>query len=220
MKIRQRQEFLEESNSEESDALLQSSRRIDWRFLLPDITFRDIVYIGNPNSMLVDSLRSFSDSLTIVRNLGVEEIKNRGFDIAVVTEPSIDRLQVAANLIKASGMVYVEGTGSIDLMNVSKRGKNKGVNSSGRSFFFTDQLKALKKLGFNDVHAYWHWPDFDNCKRIIPLDSDIALVYAIFKGSNSYKGKLRVVIGGLLLKGGLIKLLVTRYSVVARRATI
>ena len=46
------------------DALLQASRRVDWRFLLPEAELGRVACIGETDPDLVRSLRLFSSELT------------------------------------------------------------------------------------------------------------------------------------------------------------
>jgi hypothetical protein len=49
-----------------SDAALGVVRRIDWRFLLPDPTLSQVAHIGPAQTTLLESLRLFSESLTVI----------------------------------------------------------------------------------------------------------------------------------------------------------
>jgi hypothetical protein len=35
--------------------------------------------------------------------------------------------------------------------------------------------QALSRLGFRPVQAYWHWPDFEHCRVIVPLGQPASL---------------------------------------------
>src|ERR1044071_531014 len=49
----------------DADVLLQASRRVDWRFLLPDPNLGRVAYFGPARGALLESLRLFSAALAL-----------------------------------------------------------------------------------------------------------------------------------------------------------
>src|SRR5215216_5694129 len=78
-----------------SDALLQASRRLDWRFLLPDPSLRQVAYSGPGRGALLDSLRLFSESLTLL-DPAVADGAQAQYDLMVASAPAYPALARAA----------------------------------------------------------------------------------------------------------------------------
>jgi hypothetical protein len=188
----------------DADVLLQASRRLDWRFLLPDPELGHVACLGAVSAELQDSLRLFSDSLTM---LGLEREQSREkerFDIVVARYLSGEKLGVAAGWLKPGGYLYAE---------------NDGYFSGGKHWRFalpTACVTAVSQAGFTEVQAHWHWPNFAACTRIIPLDDRGALRFSFVRGGRSAKARLQSGFGRLLLWSGLLKQVVPRFSIVAR----
>ena len=60
----------------QSDALLQASRRVDWRFLLPDPNLERVAYLGPANRSLWESLRLFSAALAVIESIPTQDSRN------------------------------------------------------------------------------------------------------------------------------------------------
>src|SRR5262245_31091445 len=91
----------------DTDALLQASRRVDWRFLLPDPNLRQVAYLGPAHGALLESLRLFSASLAL------SEAASAQYDVVVAHNPPLDTLRRAAGLIRPGGFLYVEAYGPL-----------------------------------------------------------------------------------------------------------
>jgi len=86
------------------DALLQASRRLDWRFLLPDPTLRRVAYVGAAHAGLLASLQRFAGELdwwepASARTEGLPAV---GYDVVVAHAPDEAALQTAAALEQLS----------------------------------------------------------------------------------------------------------------------
>src|SRR5262245_35723918 len=86
----------------DADALLQASRRVDWRFLLPDPNLGRVAYLGPARGALLESLRLFSVSLALGEAAGAQ------YDVVVAHNPSLDGLRHAAELVRPGGFLYLE----------------------------------------------------------------------------------------------------------------
>src|SRR4029450_13503910 len=139
------------------DALLDASRRVDWRFLLPDPELGQVAYIGETDPELVRSLMLFSDELNTWRSATGDQ-QEQSHDVVVVRNASVDDLQAGSDLLRPGGWLYVEVEGG-------RRRLEERAARSARGY-----ARALEKLGLVDVDAYVHWPDFASCRAIVPLD--------------------------------------------------
>lgn len=183
---------------------MQASRRLDWRFLLPDPELGHVACLGVVSAELQDSLRLFSDSLTMLALEGDQSAEAGKFDVVVIRHLSADKLRLAAGLLKRGGYLYAE---------------NDGLLSGGKHWRFalpTTCVTAVGQAGFTEVQAQWHWPNFAACTRIIPLDDRGALRFSFVRGGRSTKARLQSRFGRLLLWSGLLKQVVPRFSIVAR----
>ena len=84
------------------DFLLQKSRRLDWRFLMPNPDLERVAYLGPENDPLVEALLIFSRSLTRIESTQIPNVKKK-FDLVVVKNPSIQVLDLGARLVRPGG---------------------------------------------------------------------------------------------------------------------
>lgn len=150
---------------------LQLACRLDWRFLLPDPVLGRVAFIGPREGTLLPALQRFCDRLTVVPGYtaaagGAERLDP--VDLAVLRS-RFDHAVLAAvtSLIRQGGHLYWEldpspGPG------VARDGL--APLSSGRGRFLLRHVRALRDLGFDDVEAHWHRPNFEQCREMIHLD--------------------------------------------------
>lgn len=187
-----------------------TARRIDWRFLLPFPALHHVVYIGPPNKALTDALEQFSYLLKIIKPSelpgAVKRNQNR-FSLAVVhtNDPKIVRKTIP--LIAPGGLLYWE---------VDRRNQNKlaALLSLRNAKSYENDLR---RMYLKDIDVYWHRPDFENCLEIIPLHDSQALKGAFMKSHTSWKGRLKITFGKLLMRTGLLHFTVPCFSFVARK---
>jgi hypothetical protein len=79
----------------DADALLQASRRVDWRFLLPDPNLGHVAYVGPGRGALIESLRLFSTSLTLPETRATTTAIAQ-YDLVVTSGPSLEMLRRAS----------------------------------------------------------------------------------------------------------------------------
>ena len=160
--------------------------------------------LGAVAAELQDSMRLFSESLTV---LALEEKQNGEmgqFDVVVLRHLSSEKLELAAEWLKPGGYLYAE---------------NDGYLSGGKHWRFAVPsacVTAVSQAGFTEVQAHWHWPNFAACTRIIPLDDRDALRFSFVRGGRSAKARLQSGFGRLLLWSGLLKQVVPRFSIIAQ----
>lgn len=224
----------------DTEALLQASRRVDWRFLLPDPNLGRVAYLGTAQGELVEALRLFSASLTVIELLlhlpgppsppeGGARIPPSGglggpYDVVVAHEPASEALPGLAELVRPGGFLYLEAYGLFGLVRQQRR--LSGLPAT-RWRTPAGCAVALKRLGFGPVQIYWHWPDFESCTKIIPLHDQGALLFALGAGGpirsapgifdNDMSGRLKRALGRGLVRSGLLARLVPCFSLVAQR---
>jgi hypothetical protein len=189
---------LRTGGSEPRDALLQASRRLDWRFLLPAPTLNHVIYLGPRAGALLDSLHRFSCRLVVAGDSPLLA-SAAPFDLAVVSAPSLDTLQMAERLLRPGGHVYIETHGAL---------------SRRRGLHVAAVRRVLRRLAFSAVRVAAHWPDFERCTRIVALDR-VALRHAVDSTVRLEAG--RIVVASLV-RPSAIELLAPALSVTARSA--
>lgn len=203
------------------EQLVQISRRIDWRFLLPDGSPGRVGYFAPANKDLLTALQYFSDSLTILSSnepgeAGMESAE--GFDLAVIPATAAPPLEVLTTILRPGGYLYWE----------VQRSNRRGSGAIGARKCFPRlahvrrYAESLRKLGFADIAIHWHRPGFANCKEFIPLPGsrfgdDTALRYAFARGQSGLAGRLKLLAGRVALMSGLLPRLVPCFSVVAKK---
>src|SRR5690554_4262812 len=88
-----------------TDALLQASRRLDWRFLLGGPELDRVLYAGRPQGTLWESLRLFSGSLSV---LETTELGAAAYDVGVARNPKPQALRHLTSLLRPGGWLYAE----------------------------------------------------------------------------------------------------------------
>jgi hypothetical protein len=207
----------QEFESLSPDALLRMSRRVDWRFLLPSPHLGDVAYIGVNGPMHLDSLRLFSNFLTNLDSIRTSEKNRREFDGIVLSEPSYEILRRATNLVKSGGFIYLEVRKPLNPVELVKDLYSRMRKGFPRLIVPGDYLLLFEELGFTEVQANWHWPSFQACTKIIPINNESALDYAFLQSGRSTKARLKAILGHWLQRSGLLWWVLPCFSVVAVR---
>lgn len=155
--------------AQSNDALLQASRRLDWRFLLPQPELGQVACIGSHDPELVESLRLFSSRFTAA-DAAPASRERTSYDVVVLRNPTSEDLAEAVSLLRPGGWAYVEVEGSSSL------------RRSGRGRSVRGHANALRRLGLVDVGTYLHWPDFGSCRAIVALDDAVAVRHVLARG--------------------------------------
>jgi hypothetical protein len=214
------------------DSSLQVSRRIDWRFLLPNPELRRVAYIGFNAGNLLNALKEFSESLSFIAPPSLERYTKENrclFDLVVVRSLRLNVIKEGVKLIKPNGYLYWE----LDRVKWFRSSRRRGATRQGSVKYAEDckwklnSLLALrstrnynthlKQLGLNDVELHWHRPNFDQCTEIIPLNNEVVLSYIFEKAKHKYSYWLRSPIRYLLPKNNILTYIVPYFSVVARQ---
>ncbi|MFQ5858335.1 MAG: hypothetical protein ACE5LU_22260 [Anaerolineae bacterium] len=199
------------------DALLQASRRVDWRFLLPEPNLGQVAYIGPAAGTLLESLRLFSTSLIIIEP-SREHVKDAAqHDVVIAKAPTLEALRQAARLVRSGGFLYVEAYGLFGPGWLRPPVHYQSLLKRPLLPFPVHYMTVAERLGFHGGQVYWHWPDFESCSKIVPLDSSAAVRYAFAQGQDTATGRLKATLGHWLLRSGLLPQMVPCFSIVAQR---
>ena len=196
-----------------SDALLQASRRLDWRFLLPDPSLQQIAYSGPGRGALLDSLRLFSESLALLEPAAADGAQ---YDLVVASAPAYPALTRAAAAVRPGGFLYVEIYRPFRLIQPRVRRAAAGAPQLRDA---TDYVAVIARQGFGEVAAYWHWPNFETCAEIVPLDDRAAILLAFARRRSGAAARLKSAFGRGLVRSGLLAWAVPCFSVVGRKHT-
>ena len=184
---------------------LEASRRVDWRFLLPDPNLGHVAVAGKVSASLRESLSLFSQHVTYMEAPFNRDRYPQQADLVVVCGSLDSPLVAALELVKPAGYVYVEFTARLSMASLRRRHP------------LSYGTKLLKAKGFEDIQGHWHSPNFDGCKRIIPLDTPDALAFAIRKTENRAIQSLTRQALSIALQTGLLQRATRSLSLVARR---
>ncbi len=188
------------------DHKLLTSRRIDWRFLLPNTDLRRVAYLGPDGGALLVALKQFSSSLTILSSSDHTNYASENcstFELVVLHSPSLEDLDKAKTFVMPGGYLYWE----IDRRQTWKEHR--------RFRHFRDYVARLDRLGFHNIHVSWHRPNFESCLEIIPLNVPLALGYVFTRRPGNLVDYIKLAAGRYLMATRLLDRLVPCLSVVA-----
>jgi hypothetical protein len=190
-------------NTVAHEAVLQASRRIDWRFLLPTPDLGQVACIGVTDADLLESLELFSAALEVA-DATREDERDASYDVIVLRNPRRETIEVGCRLLRPGGWLYVE----VENSNSSRApGAPRSVRGCARE---------LRRFGLVDVSTYVHWPDFASCRAIVPLDEVTAVRHGLARGSTS-GGWLLTRLAPVLAATRQLGLFVPCASAIARR---
>jgi hypothetical protein len=199
------------------DSVLDTVRRLDWRFLLPSPVLDRVAYLGLNRGELVKALRIFSDSLTILDEPTTRLNRNEKYTLVVIENPDKEVLVNAGDLVDKRGSLYIEIhglIGSIKRWPSTMRWMQLWKQGLG---FPRGYRELLNRLGYSTINVYWHWPNFKACTRIMPLNDQNSIRYVIDQGGSDIKSTLEKVLGVGMLKTGLLRWMVPYFSLIANR---
>lgn len=183
-----------------SDRDLQTARRLDWRYLLPDPRLHEVAYVGRPEGTLLEALEQFSKAVTVVRR---ETASGEGvpgeFDVVVLRSRERSEVELASSVLQAGGYLYWEVAGV-------RRGPSR------RSC-----VAWLKQLGYDQIELNWNRPSFENCLEIIPLGEPSAATFVLSRRYGGVRRRMVQLVGRVLAKLGMLKWLMPCQSIVARK---
>ncbi len=185
--------------------LLRASRRVDWRFLLPDPILGKVVWAGACDGGLLQSLELLATSVTALETLdgsGQEPAKD-SFDVAVLCAPARDELERAVSLLRPGGSVYLEAGSAV-------RDRRLSRLASGYA-------RTLEQLGLEGTELFWHVPSFSRAWAIVPLSEPRAVRSFLRRRRGRVQARLGARLGRLLAGTPFLVLAAPHVSLVARR---
>ncbi len=205
------------SSARVSNSLLLASRRLDWRFLLPDPRLGKVLYMGPARGPLVESLRRFCSSLTVTDDARQPGNRAMDFDVVVVGSASREILSPVVERMAPSGWLYVEAHRR-PRPGLLRRAVGVRFHSQTPPLYHAaDYVAALRRLGLTEVEAHWHWPDLETCAEMVPLGDRAALARTLARRAGGPAARLKAALGRGLLKAELLARLVPCFSVVAHK---
>jgi len=175
-------------------------RRLDFRFLLPDPRLGDVAYCGDPDTLLARALAQFSESFQLIA-----AAEPRGSDLVVLINPSIAQVKTAVTCLRSDGCLYGEFRSS------------SSVIAAGQTARPAHVAALLPTLGFSQVSLYWHRPDFESCKEMVPLKSKEAIIYLLTRNCSGAQLTIRRWFASMATRTQVLERIVSCVSFVARR---
>jgi len=208
----------------------QLLRRIDWRFLLPNPTLRQVAYVGSYDEVLLSALQTFSQSLITLHDsqqLEASSAERSAYDLLVLRSTNPHDIMRANQMLTSGGYLYWEfdrrAVLPFDRPNVRSLWKKamRWINGrlQRRMSHYKKCVAALVFWSFSDIEVHWHRPDFENCLEFIPLDRKPALQYVFSRNNGSLKDRISSMVGRSLVKMGLLPRLIPCFSLVARKSS-
>ena len=177
----------------------------------------DVLYFGPVPSLMAESLRRVSGSLTLAGGEAMSGQGMRPHQVVVAIRPSAEVLGRAAQQVAPGGCLYVEGRREAwrrPLWRAASDGRRATQQPLRHA---EDYVAAVQGLGLTETEAYWHWPDFDSCCEIVPLSDATAIAHALGRRGGSLQQHLKAALGRGLLCAGIFARMVPCFSIVARR---
>lgn len=196
------------SDSGLSGRKLELCRRLDWRFLLPDPHLRHVAYAGS-SKRLLEALQMFADSVFVFPCDEQQASMRSRFDLIVLNAPSLKIVQRAGPIVTPGGFVYME---------LGRIGKSSQEGSPRNLAGVLSFARVLWAAGFDDVHAYWHRPGFEDCREIVPLFDRVAMRFVLAPGgASTLLHQVKMLTSRWLLNTGLLHHVIPSYSIIAHK---
>lgn len=185
--------------------LLRASRRVDWRFLLPEPALGKVVCTGACDGDLLESLELLATSVTVLERRDDREKSTAAgsFDLAVLCAPTRGELERAVSVLRPGGSVYLEARSLV-------RGRRLSQLASGYARMF-------ERLGLEDTELFWHVPSFSRASAIVPLSEPAAVRSFLRRRRGHRRARLGARLGRLLAGTPLLALTAPHVSLVAGR---
>jgi hypothetical protein len=171
------------------ESALAAVRRADWRFLLPDPGLGRVAYLAPHEPALVEALGLVSAEVDLFER----PEPTADHDVVVLTGAGSDLVAGAGGLLAPGGWLYAETSGP-----------------RARSW-----SRALRAAGYEEVVAYWLWPDAGACREIVPLTPG-PLRHALGRRDPGARVRGRARAAVLLAAGGAFGLVAPHAAVIGR----
>ena len=216
---------LPNDRANDRDSKLQSAKRIDWRFLLPDAHLGRVGYSGPQSGALVSALQQFCDTLSFIPvpvPAAAGPATQANFERVVLHSASLADVKNVSSLLMPGGYLYweIDRTIHFSARRVKGKWKGQGKSRSGWSEnwplrHFRAYSQVVKQLGYSDIQVNWHRPNFEGCLEMIPLDEPIALASVFARAAGNLSSQLQMATGRYLMKTGMLARVVPCFSIVA-----
>jgi aminoglycoside phosphotransferase (APT) family kinase protein len=185
--------------------LLRASRRVDWRFLLPEPALGKVVCTGACDGDLLEALELLATSVTVLEGWDDRErgAATGSFDLAVLCAPTRGELELAVSVLRPGGSVYLEARSVVS-------GRRLSQLASGYA-------RTFERLGLEDTQLFWHVPSFSRASAIVPLSEPRAVRSFLRRRRGRMHARLGARLGRLLAGTPLLALTAPHVSLIARR---
>lgn len=160
-------------------------RRLDWRFLLPTPELKRVFFLGPPSSSLLRALWAYGCDVVTSPPAPLRGASDRivgQYDVCVLQSPEQTDVELAARLVGPGGWLYWEITRGNPLMAAWRNVRATPHSKDLRSHSLTSARRLLERSGLRAITTSWHHPDFDSCRRIIPLEGSVGVRYVVRNG--------------------------------------
>lgn len=178
-------------------------RRLDWRFLLPELDPGPVAAAGRLDRELRMALTLLSPHVHQVISAGDWEDARGAMSIVVLVDPSPQELSAAASACRPGGWVYAE--------------VRRSLRSAHGPRTLLGWRRAFSATGLKSVTAHWHAPTIAQSSRIISLDAKGAARGALRQFHRSPYRYVQAALGWLALEVGLLPIAAPEGSVIGCR---
>jgi hypothetical protein len=186
---------------------LSLSRRLDWRFLLPDPRLQNAACVGRCDPQLKKSLELFSPTTVFHHEAAALAAETRDFDLLIVQGSRTALVNAAAQRVKPGGSIYIEY-------------RRRLASPSTWLITPAKATKQLRQLGFENIDVHWHWPNFTSATSFLPIhEGDSAARYFFKHQATSFRGCCKSTVGKLAIALGFRNLLIGCFSVTGRKVS-
>jgi hypothetical protein len=182
----------------EAQLRLHSWRRLDWRFLQPDLEPDTVAYGGAADAELVAALRLLDSD---VRPLAELAVADRA-DLVVLVDPARHDLLQAVAAVRPGGWVCAEIRRS---------------TVPGRPASLWGWRRVFSDAGLDNVAVYWHAPTLASSARIVPVADPTAVLSTLRRHHGVRFGRAKAAVGRLALALRLFAVAIPEGTVVGRR---
>lgn len=199
------------------DPTAQTTRRLDWRFLLPDPDLRRVIYFGPGSDRLLESLRRLAAFVEVGGSPAPEDCPHApgSFDLSVLQGDCHRSVERASQLLRGQGMLYWE-LGRAPLI-PSRQGSRTRGSILHRLRARHRYRSLLQSQGFEDIRTYWHHPNFEECRQIIPAGEPKLFTYRLSQAGSIRSHLAKRTFAWLACRTGLVGHLAPSVSVIAQK---
>ena len=177
---------------------LETIRRVDWRFLLPETALGTVLVVEPVEQGLLAALRLAARSVTTTG----EDAAPARPDLVVAIGPDDRALRAAIGQVPDGGWLYV----------------GSGAGLAGRRVSLRGVARAAEDEGLIDIRRSWHWPTEPSALEIAPLDDVRGIRFALDRRRSRHVARLKARLAMIARRVGVLDAIVPGWSVVARRA--